>query len=101
MRIDALFTLCALSACVTATADAVADAERTHSLQVGAAAATVAISESDNGRASLRLPALEFAFRLRPVCAEPFRAGSISLTVADSRRTLNEEQLEDEELFEE
>ena len=96
MRIDTLFTLCALSAFLTATADAVADAERTHSLQVGAAAATVTISESGNGRASLRLPALEFVFRLRPVCAEPFRAGSILLTVADSRRTLNEEQLEDE-----
>ncbi len=93
MRIATRSVLCALSACLTA--DAVADAERTHSLQVGATAATVAVSESGNGRASLRLPALEFVFRLRPVCAEPFRAGSISLTVADSRQTLDAEQLED------
>ena len=98
MRIESLFTLCALAVCAPANADSdnLDNAERAHSLEVGAAAAIVTISESGNDRASLRLPALEFVFRIQPACAAPFRAGSISLTVADSRRTLNAEQLQDE-----
>lgn len=95
MRIEALFTAWALSAGALAGADAVTGTGGEHSLQVDAGAATAAIAPRTNGRAAIRLPALEFVFRLRPTCAEPFRANSISLTVADSRQALDAEQLED------
>lgn len=82
-----LFVLLLLAAASAAWADR-------HLLEVEAVAANVAVAPGDVRRDSLRLPALEYVFDLTTRCAEPFEPVSVSLTVADTRRTIDTEDLQ-------
>ena len=77
-----------------ALAAAAAGAEGKHSLTISAAPPVVTIEPRNPRSNSVRLPSVEYVFEIRPQCADPFDAGSVSLTVADSRRTLSADDLE-------
>ena len=71
-----------------------ATAEDAHSLRISADAPTVTVAPRNRRSNQLRLPALEYVFEVSARCAEPFDAGAVSLTVADSRRSVDAEELE-------
>lgn len=106
MKVAACAALLAVCIRADAIAEAVTDGiantstepQGKHSLQVSTTAATVAIAPRKNRRNTLRLPAIDYVFQLSTHCAEPFSAGSVSLTIADSRQSLNAKQLQDENM---
>lgn len=59
-----------------------------HWLSLSANAVEVAIAPQPAGRTLLQLPALDFVFRMDPQCADDFAPRSLSLNVADSRKSL-------------
>ena len=81
------------SSLVAVVGSALALAEDSHSLEISAVAPTVTIAPRSRRNNLIRLPALEYVFEVSAECAEPFDAGSLSLTVADSRRSLDAEEL--------
>lgn len=88
-----VFLLTPLAA-LLASAPSHADDLRRHVLQVSAAAPDVAVSPRAPERNSLPLPTLEYVFALNATCAEPFGPSSISLAVADTRRSLSGDELD-------
>lgn len=76
---------------------AVAKAEEnslTHSLILTASTPRIEISRRSATRNYLRLPSLEYAFQFTARCAGSFSPQSMSLSIADSRKSLSGEQLE-------
>jgi len=76
---------------------AVAEAEEnslTHSLVLTASTPRVEISSRNATRNYLRLPSLEYAFQFTARCAGNFSPQSLSLSIADSRKSLSGEQLQ-------
>jgi len=76
---------------------AVANAEEnslTHSLVLTASTPRIEISRRSTTRNYLRLPSLEYAFLFTARCAGNFSPQSMSLSIADSRKSLSGEQLE-------
>lgn len=63
------------------------------SLTVSANAPTVRVAPRAAGRHFLRLPALEYSFELLASCTGGRQPAAVSLSVADSRKTLNSEEL--------
>lgn len=75
---------------------AVAEAEEnslTHSLVLTASTPQIEISRRNAARNYLRLPALEYSFQFTARCAGNFSPQSMSLSIADSRKSLSGEQL--------
>ncbi len=64
-----------------------------HSLKVRASTPTVEVSPRMAARNYVRLPTLEFTFRLTAHCGGSFDPGAVSLSIADSRRSLSADQL--------
>jgi len=63
------------------------------SLLIDADAPVVTVREQKPGRSALRLPTLEYRLNIRTVCAEERAPSSLSLNVADTRRTLRETEI--------
>lgn len=63
------------------------------SLSVTANSPTVPVAPRDPDRNFLRLPALEYVFQIRANCSEGKLPKSLSLNVADSRKSLAAEQI--------
>jgi hypothetical protein len=63
-------------------------------LSVSAAAATAAVTELPAGRRPVALPALEYEFLIEFQCPPPMQAESISISVADSQRTLRTPEID-------
>ena len=82
---------------LTSAGLASAEPDAVHSLYLSATAPTVTVAPRPEGRNSLRMPELEYAFELEPRCAGPFTPRSLSLMIADSRRALTEGELADPE----
>jgi hypothetical protein len=57
-------------------------------LSIDAQAALVVVKPLPEGRRLIRLPALEFAMTIEPQCATNMQAESISISIADTRKTL-------------
>lgn len=64
-------------------------------LEADASPAAVSIPPVADGRKLVRLPALEFQISVRGSCADEQRAESISVSVADTRKTVTAEELQD------
>ena len=62
-------------------------------LEADADPAAVAIPPVTDGRKLVRLPALEFQISVRGSCADEQRAESISVSIADTRKTVTAEEL--------
>jgi len=62
-------------------------------LDVVASAATVEVDRSDADRRFVTLPELSFRFQLPHSCAAPARALSLSVSVGDTRRALDQDAL--------
>ena len=69
------------------------DADR---LTVYAEPAPASVAAQAEGRRLLQLPDLEYRLRIRKHCAGGRRAESVSISVADTRRTLNGDALHEE-----
>ena len=65
-----------------------ATANPTAHLQANVDPAQVSVPLVEAGRNRLQLPALEFRFLIDAQCAEDDRAASISISIADTRKTL-------------
>ena len=65
------------------------------SLSVSASAPTVSVAPRNAGRSFLRLPGLEYSFELKARCTGGRRPAAVSLSVADSRKSLTREELRD------
>lgn len=65
----------------------------THSLVLTANTPRVEIARRSAARNYLRLPALEFDFQFTAQCAGGFSPQSMSVSIADSRKSLSAEQL--------
>lgn len=63
------------------------------SLSVVANAPMVSVAPRDPGRNFMRLPALEYMFEIRANCADGRLPKSVSLNVADSRKSLAADQI--------
>jgi hypothetical protein len=63
-------------------------------LNVSAAPATAAVAQLPAGRNPITLPELEYEFVIDFQCAPPMQAESISISVADSRRTLDAAEID-------
>lgn len=84
------------SVAILLAATAVTQAEEntlTHALLLTANTPRVEIARRSAARNYLRLPALEFAFQFTAQCAGGFSPQSMSLSIADSRKSLSAEQL--------
>lgn len=92
MRLSVLPVLVAASVCGAAHADEM----RRHGLQVSATTSDVTVLPRAAPRNPLRLPTLEYVFALRIHCVEPFQPSSVSLAIADTRRTLTADDLHDD-----
>ncbi len=64
-----------------------------HSLKVRASTPTVEVSPRMAARNYVRLPTLEFTFQLTAHCRGNFGPRAVSLSIADSRRSLSADQL--------
>ena len=64
-----------------------------HSLEIRANAPTVEVSPRIAARNYLRLPTLEFTFQLTAECGGSFAPSAVSLSIADSRKSLSADQL--------
>jgi len=62
-------------------------------LSVSAAAATATVAELPAGRRPVALPELVYKFVIEFECAAPMQAESISISVADSQRTLRTSEI--------
>jgi hypothetical protein len=62
-------------------------------LEVGAVPAVVHVKALPKGRRSIRLPALEFELRIQANCGSESKAQSVSISIADTRRTFNDDIL--------
>lgn len=71
----------------------VAPAHGRDSLNVSANAPTVSVAPRNAGRNFMRLPTLEYVFEISAKCADGRLPKSISLSVADSRKSLVAEQI--------
>jgi hypothetical protein len=67
-------------------------------LLINSATATVSIQPQPPGRNFLRLPSIEFSFDIELVCHDDRTAGSLSLTVADTREFLGADEIASSEL---
>lgn len=63
-------------------------------LRVRAEPAVAVLTMQQGGRTLVKLPPLEFRLNLAPHCAAGGRAESLSITIADTRRTLRGEELQ-------
>lgn len=84
---QALTLLAIVFAC---SANAAAD----NSLQLAADTPKVSIDRRDTERNFLRLPTVEFAFRIDAACSETLQPVSLLLSVADSRKILQADEIE-------
>ena len=66
----------------------------THSLVLTASTPQIEISRRNAERNYLRLPSLEYVFQFTARCTGSFSPRSMSLSIADSRKSLSGEQLE-------
>jgi hypothetical protein len=66
------------------------------SLSVAASSPTVSVAPRNPGRNFLRLPTLEYVFEVLVKCSDGRSPKSLSLNVADSRRSLLAEQIVDD-----
>jgi len=66
----------------------------THSLELTADAPRIEIARRNASRNYLRLPSLDYVFRFTAHCAGSFSPQSLSLSIADSRKSLSADQLE-------
>lgn len=62
-------------------------------LEVGATPAIVQVRPLPKGRRSIRLPALEFELSIQADCAVDGKAQSVSISIADTRRTFSDDKL--------
>lgn len=70
-------------------------ADESDSLSVAANVPTVSVAPRDVGRNFMRLPALEYLFEIRASCSDGRVPKSVSLNVADSRKSLAADQIVD------
>lgn len=63
-------------------------------LRVHADPAVAVLPLQQDGRNLIRLPGIEFHLHLAPYCAYSGKPESLSITIADTRRTLREEDLQ-------
>lgn len=63
-------------------------------LRISAEPAVAVLTVQQSGRNLVNLPELEFALSLSPHCAESGQRESLSITIADTRTTLNGEALQ-------
>ena len=56
-----------------------------HALTISADTPEVSVGQREPGRGFLALPQLDYSFSLQPACADDWTAGSLSLSIADSR----------------
>lgn len=63
-------------------------------LRISAEPAVAVLTVQQGGRNLVNLPELEFALSLSPHCAESGQRESLSITIADTRTTLNGEALQ-------
>jgi hypothetical protein len=77
------------------SSEVLAEGSAVHSLALSADAPVLEVAPRAAGRSFLELPSLEYLFRLHATCAENWRPAVFSLSVADSRITLNNPQLAD------
>jgi hypothetical protein len=87
-------------AAVTAVASAEAPEPVHGRLLARASAATVPIMPSPEGHEFLRLPTLEFAVSIVPLCAATGAARSISISVADTRLRFDHSEIGDRPIIE-
>ena len=64
-----------------------------HSVAVSVSTPQVVVAPRSGGRRPLQLPDLEYQFRLTLDCAESFTVQSLSVAIADSRRTIEGEAI--------
>ena len=69
------------------------DTSPKHSLDIVPATPRVDISPRSPGRNYVRLPTLEYSFQVTANCAAMFHPQSVSLSIADSRSLISQEQL--------
>ena len=72
---------------------AVGDASADHSLDITASTPTVDVSPRNPGRNYLALPTLEYNFLVNALCVDRFSTQSVSLSIADSRKSFSADQL--------
>lgn len=80
---------------VIATAGWTANAADADELRVAANTPSVEVSTRPASRNFMPLPALDYAFDVDLQCTAPFEARGVSLSIADTRISLGEDQLED------
>lgn len=66
-------------------------------LRVSAEPAVAVIALQESGRKLVPLPEVEFRLSVSPDCASGGRAESLSITIADTRQTLDEKELQSAE----
>jgi hypothetical protein len=76
------------------TGAAVAEGEPSDSLTISAAAPVVSVSQHPPGRYFLSLPTLKYTFEVGTVCSGEAKPQSLSINIADSRRTLSAPELD-------
>ena len=65
-------------------------------LRIDAEPAVAVLTIQQGGRTLVNLPPLEFRLSISPHCAEGGRPESLSITIADTRKTLRGEELQSE-----
>jgi hypothetical protein len=63
-------------------------------IEISADVPTVTVTPRRAGRFGLRLPTLTYTLTLTAYCEENWRPASVSISIADSRKSLDAEQLE-------
>ena len=91
MRI--LVLLAVLLIAVAPVSSATAESLDSDGLIIIASAATARVSAGSSGRRTLRLPGLNFRFQFRFACPGTSNAQSLSMTIADTHRNLDAEEL--------
>ena len=80
---------------VIATSGWTAHAAVADELRIGANTPSVEVSTRPASRNFMPLPSLDYAFDVDLQCTAPFEARGVSLSIADTRISLDEDQLDD------
>ena len=70
-----------------------AETHRSQDIEISFETPTVSVEPRRPGRFGLRLPSLTYVLRLTSSCVEDWRPASVSVNIADSRRSFDAEQL--------
>ncbi len=88
-----LVLLTGLSIAAGLVSSATAESLDADGLTIIASAATARVSAGTSGRRTVRLPGLDFRFQFRFACPGTSRPQSLSMTIADTHRSLTADEL--------